>query len=203
MGGIGISWNISTTANVVWVEPFECPGLWANNPTTAQNVQVTAYGIVNAAAVPNTDQVWPDIEYMGSAGSPLGYLASGSKANVLASGTPWSADTSAWDSQGPVRQNSHSYSVGNSFTVASNPGRRFWVISGSGNTASSDPGYSSVTDGNTIVDGGYTVRAGCRFVMTVTLSTPQPQLAGYLRAYIKAALPSSQWYVDPLISVVP
>ena len=43
------------------------------------------------------------------------------------------------------------------------------------------------------------VSTGVRFSMAVTRSTPQPQLVGNLRAYVKAALPSSTFYIDPQI----
>jgi hypothetical protein len=38
-----------------------------------------------------------------------------------------------------------------------------------------------------------------RFRMRVTLSSPQPQLVGYLRSYVKAALASMTFYIDPLV----
>jgi hypothetical protein len=38
-----------------------------------------------------------------------------------------------------------------------------------------------------------------RFRMRVTLSSPQPQLVGYLRSYVKAATASTTFYVDPLL----
>lgn len=200
-GTTGISWNISTTANVVWVNPFECFPISEWNDTVGSSVTVSLHGIVNSAAVPANDFIWFDLLVMGSGSSPLGTIISGSKANILASDALWAADsTSAWDSQGPVRANSTSYSVGSSFTVSSNVGRRFWVISGSGNTASSLPsGYATAIDGGTVADGGYSVRAGCRFTMSVTASSPQPAIAGYVRAYVKAAFPSGQWYIDPKI----
>ena len=196
-----ISWKITTTANSKWVDPFSSFPIAQWNATTGANVSGFLRGIVNAAAVPNNDQIWMDLEYLGSASAPLGSFANNTKANNLATGTALAADTSAWDSQGPVRQNSTSYSIGSTFTVATAPGQRFWVVSGSGTTAANVPaGYASCVDGATVTDGGYTVRAGCRFQMSVTLSAPQPQLAGYLYATVKAALPSTTWWVDPLIT---
>ena len=163
---------------------------------------MTLHGIVNAAAVPNNDDIWCDVEYLGSASSPLASFATCTKANNLATGTALTADsTSAWDSQGPARQNSHAYVVGNSITVASNAGRRFWCTT-AGTSAGSEPsggsGYSSAVDGGSVTDGTAVFRAGCRFTMAVTLSAPQPQLAGYLRAIVRAAKATTTWYVDPL-----
>ena len=50
-----------------------------------------------------------------------------------------------------------------------------------------------------MTDNGAHWRAGVRFAMTVTLNSPDPALVGYLRSYVKAALPSSTFYIDPQI----
>lgn len=201
--GTPVSWAITTTANSLWFDPFWCPSTWINNSTTGSNVAVIIYGIWFGAALPNNDQIWHDVEYFGSSGSPLAYLASGTKANALASGSAWSADTSAWDSAAAARANSAVYAVGNIFKQSGSPGSLFIVTaigSSPHQSAASPPaGYTGAADGAVIADGNLTVQAGYRFSMTVTLSSPQPQLAGYLHTYVKAALASSTFYVDPQI----
>jgi len=198
-GTTALSAKITTTANSLWVSPFEAQpmGIW--NPTTGANVTVTLRGIWNAASLPNNDQVWFDCEYMGSSGSPIASFATCTKANNLAAGTALTADTSsAWDSLVAARQNTHVYTTGNTIKVASNPGRVFFCTSG-GTSAGSEPGgYASAVDGGSVTDSGATFRAGFRFLMAVTLSAPQPQLVGDLYCIVKAALPSSTFWIDPL-----
>ena len=63
------------------------------------------------------------------------------------------------------------------------------------------PGTLTAVDGGTVVDGSATFRAGMRFKLVLMLSTPQPQMAGYIRAVIKAAKASTTFYVDPLITL--
>ena len=202
-GGTPISWAIVTTSGAAWTFPFRAPGTWIYNSTTGSNVTVTLYGIWFGSALPNNDQIWHDVEYMGSSGSPIASLGSGTKANGLASGVAWAADTSAWDSEATARLNSTVYAVGNIFSQSGSPGSLFIVTaigSSPHQSAASPPaGYTSAADGAVITDGNLTVHAGYRFAMTVTLSAPQPQLAGYLHSYVKAALASTTFYIDPLI----
>jgi hypothetical protein len=196
-GVTGISWNITTTANSSWLFPFELFPITEWNDVTGTSVTVTLYGIINAGALPNNDDIWPDIEMLGNTSYPLASLATGSKANNLATGVAWTADsTSQWGAT--TRQNSHAYSVGNAISVADNPGRVFWCIASSGNSASSEPaGYASAVDGGSVTDGSCTFRAGYRFSMSVSFT---PNLIGNVRVYVKAAKPSTTWYIDPKIS---
>lgn len=195
-----IAWNISTTANAGWLRPFESPASWINNPTTGSPINVIIYGVWFGAALPNNDQVWHDVEYYGSASSPLASLGTGTKANGLASGSAWAADTSAWDSEATARLNSTVYAVGNIFSQSGSPGSLFIVTaigSSPHQSASSPPaGYTSAADGASFADGNLTVQAGYRFKMSVSVT---PQLAGYIHTYVKAALASSTFYIDPQV----
>lgn len=93
--------KITTTANSKWVLPFESNPIAIWNNTTGGNVTVTIHGTWNQNAVPNNDDIWIDVEYLGSNTSPLGSFATATKANNLASGTPLTADhTSVWGGGG-------------------------------------------------------------------------------------------------------
>ena len=199
-GTTAISWNIVTTANSKWLFPFDAAPIAQWNTLTGSNRTVTVYGLVNAAAVPNNDNIWIECEYLGSASSPLGSFANNTKANNLASGSPLTADSSSnWAAGVTARQNSHAYVIGNTISLASNPNRVFFCTT-SGTTAGSEPGgYASAVDGGSVTDNTAIFRAACRFSMAVTLSTPQPQLAGYIYTTVKAAQASTTFYVDPLM----
>jgi hypothetical protein len=201
-GAQNFSWKFVTTANAsAGYDALTAPtvGIW--NPTTVANVTVTLRGIVNAAAVPTDHEMWMEVDYHGSSGNPQSTRATTRFADYLAAPINLTADsTSAWDSNASARLNSHTYSVGDVIKLASNPNRIFFCTATTGNTASSDPGgYSSAVDGGSVTDGLATFRAGCRFSMAVTLSSPQPQIAGNLYATVKAAKPSTTTYVDPQI----
>lgn len=199
-GLTGISWKITTTANSKWVLPFESLPITIYNGVTSTNRVVTVSGIWNAAAVPNNDDIWIDVAYFGASDSPLASFQNSTKATNLTTATALTADSSgAWDSIASARQNSHAYSLGDVIKLASNSGRIFFCTT-AGTTAGSEPGgYASAVDGGSVTDNTAVFRAGTRFLLTTTLNSPQPQLAGYLRAYVKAAKVSSTFYVDPLI----
>ncbi len=87
--------KIITTANAKWVRPFEAMPITIWNESTS-SMTVTVEGIWGGGAVPNNDDIWMDVEYLGAAGSPLGSFNSGTKANNLASGAAQTSSASAW-----------------------------------------------------------------------------------------------------------
>jgi hypothetical protein len=208
-GTTPLSWLINTTAYSFWASPFWNNPIAIWNTLTGSNQTVTLYGVINAASLPNNDQFWFDVRYFGSASTPIESTATGSKANLLASGSALSADTSTWVA--PARANSTAVVLGGAMSVADNAGRVFFCTT-AGTTSGSEPGgLSTATDGSTpVTDGTAAWRAGCRFSQTVTLgsspligsaggTSPQPQAAGYVYADAKAALASATFYLDPLI----
>lgn len=199
-GSTSLSWKISTTANAKWILPFESYPIAIWNPTILSNVTATIEGFFqNSATLPKNDDIWLESSYLGSSGSPLASISSGTKADGLAIGDALSASMKSWDSLATSRANSTSYSVGDYCKVASNPGRLFYCRT-AGTSAGSEPGgYSSAVDGGDITDGSTVFRAVMRFSMTITMSSPQPAQAGVLYATVKVGRASSVFYVDPLI----
>jgi hypothetical protein len=205
-GATPISHRIATTtnltsANIVATAYFPAIPMAIWNAVTGTNRNVTLYGIANDSRVPNNDEAWFDVEYLGSASSPQGSFVSGTKSNILAIGTALTADTSAWDSAATARANTTAYTVGQAIKLASNPGRIFFCTTAGTSTGSEPGGYATAVDGNSVVDGSCTFRAGCRFSQTITLSSPQPAQAGYLYAYPKIGRASMTYYIDPLIAL--
>lgn len=194
-GTTGKSRKITTTANAKWAFPFSTTPLamWGDS-TAAQTA--TLEGIWNAAALPNNDDIWLDLEYLSDAASGMGSFAAGTKADGLAAGTPLAASTQAWDSLVTARANSTAYTVGQTIKLASNPGRVFFCTT-AGTTAAAEPaGYASAVDGGTVNDGTAVFRAGVRFKQSLTFTAAQK---GVIYAYVKAAKASSTFYVDPLV----
>lgn len=197
-GMTGLSWKLTTTANSKWVLPFEALPIAIWNATTAANVTATIEGVWNAAALPNNDDFWFELEYLGASGNPQGSFKTGSKADNLATGSALTASTQAWDSLVTARADSTAYSVGDVRKVASNPGRIFFCTT-AGTTAGSEPGgYATAVDGDSITDNTAVFRAGMRFKLAVTATSPQPAQAGTMYVYAKAAKASSTFWIDPL-----
>lgn len=91
-----LAWKISTTANPTWVFPFESFPISIWNDVTGSSRTLTVYGIWGGGAVPNNDDIWIEVEYLGDSGSPLASLVKSTKANVLASNSALSSDGSTW-----------------------------------------------------------------------------------------------------------
>lgn len=196
-----VSYNITTTANSGYVSPFQAVPISIYNTVTATNRGVTLYGIWNSTVLPNNDQIWVSVEYLGSATTPLASFANNTKANGLATGAALAADTtSVWNSKATARVNSTVYTAGQRISVAGS-NLLFFCTTGGTSAASAPSGYASATDGGSVTDGSAVFQAGFRFSLTLTLTSPQPQQAGYINVAINAALPSSTFWVDPLINL--
>ncbi len=87
--------KIITTANVSFVNPFEAFPISIWNELTS-SVTLTIYGIWGGGAVPNNDQVWIEVEYLGTSGSPLASVVSSGKADILATAAACTSDSSTW-----------------------------------------------------------------------------------------------------------
>lgn len=195
-----VAWKIVTAAVLSRGRPFNAFPIGKWNAVTAANVIATVQGIINAAAVPNNNELWMDVSYLGASGNPQGSVKSSGLADPLAAASALTADSaSAWDGVASARLNTHAYSLGDVIKLASNPGRLFFCTT-TGTSAGSEPGgYASAVDGGSVTDNTAVFRAGCRFKMAVTLTSPQPQIVGNLYALVRAGKVSTTYYIDPYI----
>jgi hypothetical protein len=92
--------KIVTTANINWLRPFKAEPYAIWNPTTGANVTVTVYGTINAGALPNNDDIWLDVEYLGNASFPVGTIVNTTKSSVLAANAAAASDGSTWNGGG-------------------------------------------------------------------------------------------------------
>ncbi len=96
-GTTPIAWKIITTANSKWTFPFTSFPIAIWNDTTATNRTVTVYGIWGGGAVPTNRDIWMEISYLGSSGSPIATInTANAAADFLATATNQATDTSTW-----------------------------------------------------------------------------------------------------------
>lgn len=133
-GTTPISWKLATVANAEWEFPLECLPIVVWNDIVGLPKTVTVEGIWATGTVPNNDDIYIDVEYLGTSGFPIASKASSTKATGFVAGTPLPAGSGTW--------------------------------------------------------GGSTTK----FKMSVTIT---PQEKGPFTIYVKAAKPSSTFYVDP------
>ena len=145
--GTPIAHQVTTTTGYVsWgALPYKAMPWCTWNAVTGTNRNVTSYGIVNDYRIPNNDEVWTEIEYLGSSGSPLGSLARATKSSILAGAAALTADAaSAWDGAAPNRSNSFSYALNNPINSGAGNGRVFFCIN-PGTSASATPSSTTAT----------------------------------------------------------
>lgn len=93
-GTTPISWKVVTTANSERIYPFECFPITIWNETTGSAVTVTVE--CRGASIPNLDELWMDVEYLGTSGVPLGSFATTGHADLLATGTANTSSSESW-----------------------------------------------------------------------------------------------------------
>jgi hypothetical protein len=87
--------KIVTSANNKPWSPFEANVIPVWNETVG-SVTLTVYGIWGGGAVPNNDDVWMEVRYMDTSGNPISSVTSTGKADLLATGTANTSDSSTW-----------------------------------------------------------------------------------------------------------
>lgn len=94
-GTTQVAKKIVTTANARWGLPFEAIPITIWNDSTSA-ITLTLYGVWGGGAVPNNDDIWMAVEYLGASGSPLGSFATAGKASAIATNAALSSDSSTW-----------------------------------------------------------------------------------------------------------
>jgi hypothetical protein len=95
-GTTPISWKVVTTADCHYSVPFQCPPIAIWNDTTGSAVTATVEGIWGGGAVPNDDDVWLDVDYLGDASSPQGSFVNDGKADLLATAAAQTSSSETW-----------------------------------------------------------------------------------------------------------
>jgi hypothetical protein len=92
--------KIVSTGNAQWLRPFQAEPYAIWNSTIGANVTVTVCGTVNAGALPNNDDIWLEVEYLGNASFPVGTIVSTTKSSTLAANAAVASDSSTWNGGG-------------------------------------------------------------------------------------------------------
>ena len=95
-GTTAIAWKVITTANCNYSLSFECPPIAIWNDTVGSAVTATVEGIWGGGAVPNDDDIWIDVEYLGDASSPQGSFVNDGKADLLTAAAGQASSSATW-----------------------------------------------------------------------------------------------------------
>jgi hypothetical protein len=95
-GTTPIAWKIVTIAHANYSNSFECPPIAIWNDTVGAPVTATVEGVWGGGAVPNDDDIWLDVEYLGDASSPQGSFVHDGKADLLAAAAGQASSSASW-----------------------------------------------------------------------------------------------------------
>lgn len=95
-GTTALAWKVVTTANSSYSVPFECPPIAIWNDIIGSSVTATVEGIWGGGAVPNDDDIWLDVEYLGSSSSPQGSFVNDGKADLLTTAAGQTSSSETW-----------------------------------------------------------------------------------------------------------
>lgn len=109
-GTTPISWQIDTAATPEWHTPFKTPWVagWINE-TGAKTL--TAQIIHDSVTNLQDDEVWLEVEYLGTAGFPMSLRASDKAADILATAADQSLVGAPWTTTGLTNPNTQDCSV--------------------------------------------------------------------------------------------
>lgn len=91
-----ISWKLVTAATCTFRLPMESLPIVVWNELTGATKTVTVEGVWGGGAVPDNDDIWIEVEYLGDASSPKGSFVSSAKANVLSTATSYATSSETW-----------------------------------------------------------------------------------------------------------
>jgi hypothetical protein len=95
-GTTPIAWKIITTANCTYSVPFECPPIAIWNITVGSAVTATIEGIWGGGAVPLDNDIWIEVEYLGSSATPQGSFVNDGTADLLATAANQTSSAVTW-----------------------------------------------------------------------------------------------------------
>ena len=95
------SWKIdaATKAKVKPDKPFKSTPIVIWNDVVGSNRTVTVYGV--ASALPNNNDIWLEVDYLGSSATPIGTVATTTVATPLTTPAAVATDASTWGAGAP------------------------------------------------------------------------------------------------------
>lgn len=112
-GTTTLSWKMATSANaeypLILLESGEIHSEWIDTVGAAKTVTVEI--LHDSTTNLKDDEIWLDVQYLGTAGFPLGSFANDAKADVFATAADQTTSTVAWTTTGLTNPNKQKLSV--------------------------------------------------------------------------------------------
>jgi hypothetical protein len=111
-GTTAISWKMATSANAEYpVINLRSPEIAKWNETTGSAVTVTVDFLRDSATNLQDDEIWLEVEYLGTSGFPLSLFADDAAADVLATPADQATSAATWTTTGMSNPNEQKLSV--------------------------------------------------------------------------------------------
>lgn len=111
-GTTPIAWAITTTSEAAYPsQPFVSPEIQAWNETVGSAVTVTVDFLHDSATNLQDDEIWLEVEYLGTSGFPLAVFADDAAADVLATPADQATSAATWTTTGMSNPNEQKLSV--------------------------------------------------------------------------------------------
>jgi hypothetical protein len=91
-----VAWKLVTATTVSVALPFESLPISVWNDTSGSAKTITVEGIWGGGAVPDNNDIWIDVEYLGDASSPQGSLVSSGVATILTTPSSYASSSETW-----------------------------------------------------------------------------------------------------------
>jgi hypothetical protein len=111
-GTTPLSWKLTSTANCNFLSGRFCtPAIVRWNDTVGSPLTATVEIVHDSTTALNDDEVWLEVQQLGTSGFPLGSTISDSKSDVLASAAAQSSSAVTWTTSGLSNPNKQKLSV--------------------------------------------------------------------------------------------
>lgn len=119
-GTTDISWKMASAANCQYpTQPLVSPEMLAWNDVVGTGITCVVELIHDSATALKDDEVWLEVQYLGSGSNPKGTAVSDSKADVLATGANQTSSGATWSDGSPSMSNPNKQKLSVSFTPQS------------------------------------------------------------------------------------
>lgn len=116
-GTTPISWKMVSAANCNYPHiTLATPNMVLWNETTGSSKTLTVEIIRDSATALTDKEIWLEVDYYGSSGSPLGTLITDAAATVLTSAANQTSSSATWGDQSPSMANPNKQSLSVTFT---------------------------------------------------------------------------------------
>lgn len=112
-GATALSWKMTSNGGVdaVFINPLESDEIIGWNETVGSSITVSIEILHDSATNLKDDEIWLEVQYLGTSGFPLGSFISDAKADVLATAADQASSSETWTTTGMSNPNKQKLSV--------------------------------------------------------------------------------------------